>query len=193
MTRRPAASERRPMLPLTNVSSFAGQRLIAIDAILDVIFSYSTPRTIISLSKTCRAAHPIAASYFRVAYNPERFLRQFLPDPAVARAFRTLQAETGVMIFGQAAHSFLARTPFTETTMSLYVDVSHAPPVNDFLTNAGYDMETREDEFIFLKKGEDEQVISKIVLQVGLSDSFDSVDNVRKLPSGAHTTTSGSS
>jgi hypothetical protein len=178
-------SEGPPIQPLNDVPFPPGQRIISIDAILDLIFSFSTPRTIISLSKTCRAAHPIAASYFRVAYNPESFLRQFLPDPAVARAFRTLQAETGVTIFGKAACNFLARAPFTETAMNLYVDGSHAPPVNDFLTHAGYDVETREDEFVFLRKGEDGQVICKIVLQVGLPDSFDSVDKVRKLPSGA--------
>ncbi|KAF8464333.1 hypothetical protein DFH94DRAFT_618761, partial [Russula ochroleuca] len=77
--------------------------------ILDVIFSFSTPRSIINLSKTCRAACPIAASYFRAAYKPERLLQRFLPDPAVVRAFRTLQAETGLAIIGKAAYDFLAR------------------------------------------------------------------------------------
>ena len=180
MTYHLATSECRPIH-----SPPPGQRIIAIDAILDVIFSFSTPRTIISLSKTCRAARPIAASYFRVAYNPERFLRQFLPDPAVARAFRTLQAETGVMVFGKAAYNFLARALLTETAMSLYVDGSCALQVNDFLTHAGYDVETREDEFVFLRRDEDERVIGTIVLQVGPPDSFDSVDKARNLPSGA--------
>jgi hypothetical protein len=80
-----------------------GQRIIVIDAALDEIFSFSTPRTIINLSKTCRAARPIAASYFRAAYKPERLLQQFFPDSAVVRAFRTLQAGTGLTIFGKAA------------------------------------------------------------------------------------------
>src|ERR1700761_1138647 len=107
---------RRPVRLTSKVPS-VGQRLIGIDAIVDVIFSFSTPRTIIALSQTCRAAHPIAASYFRVAYNPERFLQQFLPDPADVRAFRSLQVETGVAVYGKAVRNFLARAPLTDTEM----------------------------------------------------------------------------
>jgi DNA-dependent RNA polymerase auxiliary subunit epsilon len=180
MTYQLATSKRRLVkpVPVATAPPSLGQRLLAIDAIVDVIFSFSTPRTIISLSKTCRAVGPIVASYFRVAYNPEYFLRQFLPDPPVARAFRTLQAETGVIIFGKAAFNFFARAPFTETAMSLYVDGSYASQVNDFLTNAGYDVETHEGEFVFFKEGENGQVIYKIVLQVGGLDSPGQFQNV---------------
>jgi hypothetical protein len=165
-----ATSKRRLVkpVPVPTAPPSIGQRLLTIDAIVDMIFSFSAPRTIISLSKTCHAVEPIAASYFRVAYNPECFLRQFLPDPPVARAFRTLQAKTGVIIFGKAACNFLARAPFTETAMSLYVDGSYASQVKDFLTNAGYDVETHEGKFVFFKTGEDGQVRYKIVLQVGV-------------------------
>src|ERR1700677_1236880 len=128
---------RRPVRPSASVPS-AGQHLIAIDAIVDMIFSFSTPRTIIALSHTCRAAHPIAASYFRVAYNPERFPRHFLPELPDARAFRSLQVETGVVVYGKAVRSFLARAPLTDTEMGLSVDGSYAPRVNEFLTGAGY-------------------------------------------------------
>ncbi|KAI9434433.1 hypothetical protein H4582DRAFT_2080778 [Lactarius indigo] len=158
-----------------------GQRVIAIDAIVDVIFSFSTPRTIISLSHTCRAAHPIAASYFRVAYSPERFLQQFLPDPKDVRAFRSLQAETGVVVFGKAVRNFFARTPLTDTEMDLFVDEAYAPRVDSFLTRAGYDVKARGQELVFSKKGEDE-VISKIVLRVGPLESFDTLDKARDFP-----------
>jgi hypothetical protein len=166
-----------------------GQRIIVIDVILDEIFSFSTPRTIINLSKTCRAARPIAASYFRAAYKPERLLQQFLPDPAAVRAFRTLQAGTGLTIFGKAAYDFLARASFSGTdtptvVMSLYVDKSHASSVNDFFTGAGYDVEMREHELVFLKTGEGNQVINKVLLQAGHPDSFDYVDKPRNLPIG---------
>jgi len=151
-----------------------------IDAILDVIFSFSTPRTIINLSKTCRAARPIVASYFRTAYKPERLLQRFLPDPAIMRTFRTLQAETGLTIFGKAAYNFLARASPTSidmtATMSLYVDHPYAFAVHDFFTGAGYDVETREHELVFLKTGEDDRIINKIVLHVGQPDSFEFVD-----------------
>jgi hypothetical protein len=168
-----------------------GQRIIVIDAILDIVFSFSTPRTIINLSKTCRAARPIAASYFRAAYKPERLLRQFLPDPTIVRAFRTLQAGTGLTIFGKAAYDFLARASFSTGTdpastvaMSLYVDKSYASVVNNFFTGAGYDVEMREHELVFFKTGEDDQIVNKIVLQVDQPDSFDSVDKPRTLPIG---------
>jgi hypothetical protein len=51
---------------------------------------------------TSKVNFSFSASNFRVAFNPECFLPQFLPDPPVARAFRTLQVETGVIIFGKA-------------------------------------------------------------------------------------------
>lgn len=157
-----------------------GQRIIVIDAILDVIFSFSSPRTIINLSKTCRAARPIAASYFRAAYNPERLLQRFLPDPAIMRAFRTLQAETGLTIFGKAVYNFLARASPTSTdttaTMSLYVDNTYASAVNDFFTGVGYDVEIHEHELVLLKTGVDGRIVNKIVLHIGQPDSFDFVD-----------------
>ena len=179
-----AFNNHRPVRSSRKVPS-PGQRVIAIDAIVDVIFSFSTPRTIISLSRTCRAAHPIAASYFRVAYNPECFLQQFLPDPTDVRAFRSLQAETGVVVFGKAVRNFLARASPTDTEMNLSVDGSYAPRVDSFLTRAGYDVETREQESVFSKKGEDEEVMYKIVLRVEPPESFDTLDKARDFPSGA--------
>ncbi|KAH8984244.1 hypothetical protein EDB92DRAFT_1887814 [Lactarius akahatsu] len=159
-----------------------GQRAIAIDAIVDVIFSFSTPRAIISLSRTCRAAQPIAASYFRVAYNPEHFLQQFFPNLTDVRAFRSLQAETGVVAFGKAVRNFLARAPLTDTEMNLFVDEPYAPQVDRFLTRAGYDMEAHGQELVFSKKGDDEEVISKIVLRVGPPESFETLDKPRDFP-----------
>jgi hypothetical protein len=162
-----------------------GQRIIVIDAILDVIFSFSTPRTIINLSKTCRAAPPIAASYFRAAYKPERLLQRFLPDPMIMRAFRTLQAETGLTIFGKAAYNFLARasptSADTTATISLYVDNPYASAVSDFFTAAGYDVEMHEHDLVFFKRGEDGRIINKVVLHVGQPDSFDFVDKPQTL------------
>jgi hypothetical protein len=49
--------------------------------------------------------------------------------------------------------NFVACTPFTETAMT-DVDGSYAPQVNDFLTNAGYDVEPHEGEFVFFKEEE---------------------------------------
>ena len=179
-----ASSAHQPTHHPTDTPS-PGQRIIVIDAILDAIFSFSTPRTIINLSKTCRAACPIAASYFRTAYKPERLLQRFLPDPGIMRAFRTLQAETGLTIFGKAAYNFLARASPTSmdttATMSLYVDNLYASTVNDFFTGAGYNVETGEHELVFLKTGEDDWIINKIMLYIGQPDSFDFVDKPQNL------------
>ena len=68
--------------------------------------------------------------------------------------------------------------------MGLYVDKSYTSLVNDFFKGAGYHVETHEHELVFLKTGEDNQVINKVVLQVGHPDSFDSVDKLRDLPIG---------
>jgi hypothetical protein len=168
-----------------------GQRIIVIDVILDIIFTFSSPRTIVNLSKTCRAARPIVASYFRAAYKPERLLQRFLPDPTVVQTFRVLQAETGLTIFGNAAYDFLSRASFSgrdtfTAVMSLYVDKSYASNVNDFFTGAGYDVvEMREHELVFLRTGKDDHIINKVVLQASLPDSFDSVDKPRNLPIGS--------
>ena len=166
-----------------------GQRIIVIDAILDIIFSFSTSRTIINLSKTCRAARPIAASYFRAAYKPERLLQRFLTDPTIVRTFRTLQAETGLTIFGRVAYDFLARASLTGTDastpeMNLYVDKSYVSVVYNFFTGVGYDVEMREHELVFFKMGGNDQIVNRIVLQVGQPDSFDFVDKPRNLPIG---------
>jgi hypothetical protein len=183
------ASSTQPVAHHSTDLPSPGQRIIVIDVVLDEIFSFSTPRTIINLSKTCRAARPIAASYFRAAYKPERLLQRFLPDTAVVRAFRTLQAGTGLTIFGKAAYDFLARASFSGTdtptaVMSLYVDKSYTSLVNDFFMGAGYDVEMREHELVFLKTGEDSQLINKVLLQAGHPDSFDCVDKPRNLPIG---------
>ncbi|KAI0258488.1 hypothetical protein BC834DRAFT_911258 [Gloeopeniophorella convolvens] len=158
-----------------------GQRLIAIDAILDNIFSFSTPGTIIALSKTCRAARPIAASYFRVAYNPERFLSQFFPDPETVRAFRTLQAETGLVVVGRAARNFLAREPLEDTSMQLYVDGMLGILVQSFLLGpAGYEMPVTErgNDSVYWRR-EDSDVTRTIHVEFGPLDSFDTVDAMR--------------
>ncbi|KAF8261675.1 hypothetical protein EI94DRAFT_1745468 [Lactarius quietus] len=179
MNRQKAFNKRRPVPSSTPKVPSAGKRLIAIDAIVDAIFSFSSSRTIISLSQTCRAAHPIAASYFRVAYNPERFLQQFLPDPPDVCAFRTLQAEIGVVVYGKAVRNFLGRAPLTDTEMKLSVDRPYAPRVNEFLKDVGYDVETREKESVFTKKGKDEH---KIVLRIGPPQSFKTTDKARDFP-----------
>ncbi len=187
MNRPQTSSRHQPTYHPTDIPT-PGQRIIVIDAILDIIFSFSTPRTIINLSKTCRAARPIAASYFRAAYKPERLLQRFLPDHAIMRAFRILQTETGLTIFGKAAYEFLARASPTSTdttaTMDLFVDNPHASAVHDFFTGAGYDVETREHELVFFKMGEDDRIINKIMLHIGQPDSFDFVDKPQTLLTG---------
>jgi hypothetical protein len=55
--------------------------------------------------------------------------------------------------------------------------------VNDFLTSVGYDVETRKQELVFSKQGEDEEVFRKIVLRVGPPESFDTLDKARDFPS----------
>ncbi|KAF8258588.1 hypothetical protein EI94DRAFT_1754258 [Lactarius quietus] len=148
-------------------ASLRGKRLIAIDAIIDTIFSFSSSRTIISLSQTCRAAHPIAASYFRVAYNPERFLQQFLPDPRTCTRSGPSRPRSESWYMGGRAN-FLGRAPLTDTEMNLSVDRPYAPRVNEFLKDMGYDVESREKE--------------SIVLRIGPPESFKTTDKARDFP-----------
>ncbi len=88
-------------------------------------------------------------------------------------------------MFGKAVRNFLARASPTDTEMNLSVDGSYAPRADSFLTRAGYDVETREQESVFSKKGEDEEVMCKIVLRVEPPESFDTLDKARDFPSGA--------
>jgi hypothetical protein len=106
----------------------------------------------------------------------------------IVHAFRTLQAETGLTIIRKAAYNFLACALLTSTDdtttaeMSLYIDKSYITVVYNFFTDVGYNVEMHKHELVFVKTGEDDQVINQIVLQVSQPDSFDSVDNSRNLP-----------
>ncbi|KAI0052314.1 hypothetical protein FA95DRAFT_1675295 [Auriscalpium vulgare] len=84
-----------------------GQRVLSIGPILDNIFSYSTPATILCASRTMRMAHDIARSYLNLAYNVDRFLFAYFSSPD---ALRALQARTGTLLAGQPVLDFLQRT-----------------------------------------------------------------------------------
>ncbi|TFY70235.1 hypothetical protein EVG20_g2782 [Dentipellis fragilis] len=86
--------------------------------ILDAIFAFSSPGTIIRISRTCRRIYAHVKSYLRVAYDINRHLSSFFPDPA---AFRSIQARTTTLIAGSNALQLFERTIYPNADLDLYV------------------------------------------------------------------------
>ncbi|THH19902.1 hypothetical protein EW146_g1349 [Bondarzewia mesenterica] len=110
-------------------------RILYNPAVLDAIFSFSTPGTIIRLAMTCRRVREAMLSYFRAAFNINRHLSRFFPDPI---AFRQLQARTASLIAGSNALQFFERTIYPEADLDLYVYPRSAGEVGRFLLEIGY-------------------------------------------------------
>ncbi|TFY80353.1 hypothetical protein EWM64_g3656 [Hericium alpestre] len=120
-----------------------GQRMLSVDEVYDRIFSCCSPGTLIRLSWTCRAAYAALHSYYRRGFNINRHLARYFPDP---RAFRCLQARTGTLVSGSNALQFFDRTHYPNSDLDLYVSMTDAVVVADWLVAAGYVYQARHDQ-----------------------------------------------
>jgi hypothetical protein len=98
--------------------------------IYDNIFSYTSPRELVRLGHSCRAAYAAFRDYSRGAFSINRHLSNFLSKPLL---FRSLQARTGTLIAGSNALQFLERIVYNEADMDLYVHPGHAREVMDYV------------------------------------------------------------
>ena len=101
----------------------------------DLLFSYCTEKTFLSISRTCRIGHEAVKSYMRQAYNINRILTPFITSPL---AFRQLQARTGALISGSAALQFFDRSYYPEADLDIYVSHKFRLDVANFFLGDGY-------------------------------------------------------
>ncbi|KAG2062926.1 hypothetical protein BDR04DRAFT_954237, partial [Suillus decipiens] len=99
------------------------------------ILCHLSPRTLVWLSHTCHYMYMEVASFFQCAYNINRHLSRYFPDPL---AFRSLQARTGLVISGFNAIQFMDRTCYPESDLDLYAHPGHVRELSEWLVSAGY-------------------------------------------------------
>lgn len=102
---------------------------------LDPIFSFSSPKDIIQLSKTCRLARTAIADYIRRAFNINKHLSRYFDNPV---DFRSLQARTGTLISGSNALQFFDRSFYPDSDLDLYVPNMWAEEVGIWMSQHGY-------------------------------------------------------
>ncbi|TDL21090.1 hypothetical protein BD410DRAFT_790140 [Rickenella mellea] len=100
----------------------------------DVLFAHAPPATMYRIGRTCWMARRAVQDYSRRAFNINRHLRRFFHDPV---GFRSLQAQTGTLIWGAFAYRFFARTLCDETHLDLLVSPQHALEVGRWVIESG--------------------------------------------------------
>ena len=110
--------------------------LLNTKAVSDTLFNYLTPASLIRTALTCRAAKLAVATYMQGAFDINKHLSRFFPDPV---AFRSLQARTGSLISGSNALQFLNRTVYKKSDVDLYVPQWNAKVMVEFLHSLGYE------------------------------------------------------
>ena len=86
--------------------------------------------TVINISRTDCKARLATQDYNCRAYNINRCLSRFFPNP---NAFRRLQRETGLVISGSFALQFMERTCYPESDLDMYVMREQAAQVLDWI------------------------------------------------------------
>lgn len=111
------------------------QEVFSTAPIYDLILCDLSPRTLVWLSRTCRRAHEAVNRFACRAYNINRHLSRYFPDPL---AFRSLQARTGLVISGSNALQFLDRSFYPESDLDLYAHPGHVYEALEWLDSVGY-------------------------------------------------------
>lgn len=117
-------------------------RLFARAPVYDLVFACLSPRSLVRLALTCRAAYLAVAEFKSRAFNVNRHFLRYFTDPI---AFRSLLARTNSLVSGSNALQFLDRTFYPESDLDLYTHPGHSFEVAQFLVEAeGYQYIPRE-------------------------------------------------
>jgi hypothetical protein len=111
------------------------QQIFSPGSINNLILCHLSPRTLVRLSRTCHYMYVAVTCFLQRAYNINRHLSRYFPDPL---AFRSLQARTGLVISGSNAIQFMDRTYYPESDLELYAHPGHARELSEWLVSAGY-------------------------------------------------------
>lgn len=106
--------------------------------IYDSIFRNLSPRTLVRLSRTCHMIHEAVTRFCQRAYNINRHLSRYFPDPL---SFRSLQARTGLIISGSSALQFLDRSFYPESDLDIYCHPGHVYEVLEWMESFWYRFE----------------------------------------------------
>ncbi|KAI0061176.1 hypothetical protein BV25DRAFT_1805904 [Artomyces pyxidatus] len=94
-----------------------------------------SPATLLRISWTCKCAHTAIRDYMGRAFDINRHLSAWFPDPI---AFRALQARTTMLISGSNALQYLNRWFYPGSDLDVYVPLRHIHEVAGWLNNIGY-------------------------------------------------------
>ncbi|KAG2126626.1 uncharacterized protein EDB93DRAFT_1097000 [Suillus bovinus] len=110
------------------------QQVFCTVSIYNLILRHLSPRTLVWLSQTCRYMYVACTRFFRCAYNINRHLSRYFPEPL---AFRSLQARTGLVISGFNAMHFMDRN-YHASDLDLYAHPGHVHELSEWLVSVGY-------------------------------------------------------
>ena len=99
-------------------------------SIYEPLLYYSTPCTIFALGLTCKAARACVLAYYRSAFNINKHLSRFLPNP---KEFRAMQAQTGTVISGSNAVQFMDRTYYQGADLDVFVNPGYCAEVGQHM------------------------------------------------------------
>ncbi|KAF8431606.1 hypothetical protein L210DRAFT_962180 [Boletus edulis BED1] len=110
----------------------------------DLVFACLSPRSLIQVAQTCRAASSAVTEFKNRAFNINRHFSRHFSSPI---AFRSLQARTNTLVSGSNALQFLDRTFYPESDLDLYTHPGHSFEVAQFLIEVeGYHYVPRESQ-----------------------------------------------
>ncbi|KAF7976042.1 hypothetical protein HWV62_7946 [Athelia sp. TMB] len=125
-------SEEKAVDPFNNFFMFT----VSQPTVYKPIFNYSTPGTMYSVGRTCKAAQTCVLQYQLSAFNINTHLARFLPDPI---EFRSMQARTGTIISGSNALQFMDRVHYRDADLDIYVNPGHGSIVGTHMVKVqGY-------------------------------------------------------
>ncbi|KAA1474460.1 hypothetical protein DENSPDRAFT_841051 [Dentipellis sp. KUC8613] len=158
--------------------------------IIDSVFAYSTPRTLIRLSWACKRGLAAARSYLPRAFDIHQHLARFFTCPP---AFRALQARTGLLVSGSSALQFLDRTFYPNSDFDAYVSIEHVREVARWLEADGYAFAPKERQRRDVDSAVDEAEETRAMMEdAGLQPGIYSMRGVIAVfdfvkPTAAHT------
>ncbi|KAJ8462335.1 hypothetical protein ONZ51_g10967 [Trametes cubensis] len=100
-----------------------------------VLLSFLTPRALLLLSRTSSKVREHVLAYMKNAFDINRTLRRFLPDPI---EFRCLQARTGTLVSGQVALQFFDRSNYFLPCLDIYVHPMYRREIGEWLLRQGF-------------------------------------------------------
>ncbi|KAI0801954.1 hypothetical protein BC629DRAFT_156478 [Irpex lacteus] len=121
--------------PTRTVANTFFTKILTNDLLFELIFSSTSPGTLLRLSRTCKRAKAAVQSYFLRAFNINKHLSRFFNNPL---EFRSLQARTATLVSGSSALQFFNRLAYSDSDLDLYTYRIHGLEVGNWLLQNGY-------------------------------------------------------